>query len=1217
MTRTSVTLFLAGLFVAVPAGAASDDLEEPLGKAVFVGEPSVPTLTPAVRDLPDFIPDPNLFDLEAKRREDYGFIPVEYPIEPKIDPLFQPRQFLGPRSRDGFATPIRNFEGQSTMRSPPDTTGDVGPNHYVQAVNLSVSSVRVFDKNTGENLKTFSMQSLASSSPCNTGFCDPTILYDRMADRWIISELPATTGNICVYVSTTGDPTGTWNAYAFAIESSRTDFPKYGVWPQNGNGGSYLIGVNNGANGLRDLIALDRAKMLAGLPASFQKFSVPKLPNAGFQLVMPSTMQGNVPPPNGEFPVFLRPVDDEPQYSAGTPTDFLDVYALRVDWATPANSAVLSRPRIEIADYDMSLCGLGTIWNCMPQPGTTQKLDPIREPLHFPLQYRNFGDHQSLLGTFPVDADSTDHAALRWFELRKNLGATNWSLFQQGLVGGEAGVHRSVGSIGMDGLGNIALGYTRTGTTAPDYPSIYYTGRLATDPPNTMQGENVLQDGTVSRINNERWGDYAGMAIDPADDCTFWFTTEYMLSGSMAATRVGAFRFDACGCLAVPAAPTASATAPVGNRIDVGWNDSATSSIAQYTIYRSTTTNGPYVQVATVPDSSPGVGSGSPYVYHDDWVSGDARYFYVVKSTDGAYCVSAPSPEVSALATGACRLAPAFDGISTVSNPAAATCALEVTWLSAGSSCGGALSYSIYRDTTIGFTPSPANLIATGVTGESYHDASGLAPGTVYQYVVHAVDTATGAEDTNTSRASGLPTGPAGTATVVDTFEGSLSGGGFDRAGWTKTEITGGTSWAWSTAQKHDGTHAWLAAGVGSLSDKVLVSPPFLVNAGTALAFWHTYQFEFSSNTCWDGGTLEYTVNGGPWTVVPANSIFFGGYTGTVSATAGNSIGGKPAWCNGTIGPMTQVSVNLGGIAGLAGKTVQLRWHEGDDATTSSTGWYVDTVTIFNAEFGAPCATSPVCTPPGPPTMTDALGSCGGVSLNWSPGAGTTTRYNVFRSTTPGGNYTKMPGMPVAGTSHTDTLSIAGSPYYYIVTGTCDAVAVSESAASNEISATRLANGASCSDGNACTGLDTCSGGACVGAPITCDDANACTNDSCSTASGCVFTNIGAGTTSGLVFADTNDLLWSATPGAVSYDVVRGTLSALTGGGFVAATDACVASHTSGTSVVDGHLPAEGDADWFLIRSVGPCGAGSYDDGSASQSGSRNGGIAASSHDCP
>jgi hypothetical protein len=416
-----------------------------------------------------------------------------------------------------------------------------------------VSTVRVLNKTTGANMKTFAMQTLASGSPCSSGFCDSVVLYDRAADRWLITELPSSGGSVCVYVSTTPDPQGTWYYYSFAVESSLPDYPKYGVWPQNGNGGSYVMGANAGAGGVRDVFAFDRAKMLAGQPATFQKFSVAGLPNSGFELVLPSTMQGGTPPPNGEPAVFIRPRDIEAQGGANNPNiDSLELWKMSIDWQTPANSSLTALPSIDIADYDMTLCGLGSIWNCMPQPGTTQKIDPIREPLHFPLNYRNFGDHQSLVGTFPVDVDGTDHSALRWFELRK-VGAGAWTLYQEGLIGGEAGVHRSVASIAQDQSENIAIGYTRTGTTAPYYPSMYYRGRQSTDPLGTMpQGEFVIMDATSSKTANERWGDYASMAVDPVDDCTFWFTSQYadpavgstkLASLRSSSTRAAASRF--------------------------------------------------------------------------------------------------------------------------------------------------------------------------------------------------------------------------------------------------------------------------------------------------------------------------------------------------------------------------------------------------------------------------------------------------------------------------------------------------------------------------------------------------------------------------------------------------------------------------------------------------------------------------------------------------
>jgi hypothetical protein len=1162
------------LVTATGASAEQVTLIQTASGPLEVGAPVVPTITPAVRDLPDWVPDPNLFGLEMKRREDYGFLPIPYDIKPKVDPLLDLQSLTGgSRQPDAFGVPVHNFAGQTSTASPPDTVGDVGPNHYVQAVNQSVSTVRVISKADGSTLKTFAVQTMTTVSPCNSGFCDPVVLYDRAADRWLITELPRTTGNVCVYVSASPDPTGTFYAYSFPVESSLTDYPKYGVWPQGVSGGSYLIGVNAGSGG-RDIIALDRSKMLQGLPATYQKKTVPGLPNSGFQLVLPSTTQGPTPPPNGEPAIFIRPRDDEAQDGASTPYDLLELWALTVDFATPANTTFTQLPSIQIGDYDMSLCGLGNTWNCMPQPGTTQKLDPIREPLHFPLQYRNFGDHQTLVGTFPEDVDGTDHAALRWFELRKT-GAGAWTLFQEGLVGGEGNIHRSVGSIAMDQSGNIAMGYTRTGTAAPNYPSIYYKGRLASDPPGTMpQGEFPIQDATTSKTGNERWGDYSGIGVDPVDDCTFWYTSEY---GGSGATRVAAFKFDACGCLAVPPAPAANASVPQDNRIDVGWNDSSSAAIVQYQVYRATVAGGPYTQVGTVADTSPGVGGGASYTFHDDTVSGGTRYYYVIKSTDGISCVSPGSAEVNALATGACVLAPSFAGVASVVNPGTSTCTLNVSWPAAAPNCGGGVSYSVYRGTSSGFTPDAAHRIASGLNTVAFSDGVGVTGGTTYFYAVRAVDGQNGLEETNTAQKSGTPSGPVVSGALADTFEGAQSGGGFDLSGWTKAAITGNTNWTWSTTRFHDGTHSWFAADAASTNDKVLVSPSFGVGADTTLTFWHTYGFEFSSSTCWDGGTLEVTTNGGSsWSVVPDADFTAGGFTGTTNS--GNAMGAKRAWCQGTVGALTQVSVNLGADANLVNKTVQLRWHEGDDTSVGGSGWYVDTVTLGNARTGSACSV-------GAGTLT--LGNDGPICEHAT--LHLTSSYSqagvTYSWTGPNGFTSSQQNPSIA-----DAPAAAGGSYAVTVFSGPAAVA------SNQTPAGVTPEGSACDDANPCTAGDLCGGGACLpGVPAPPPPA-----------------------TTGLTFDSPSGFSWDAQPGGPAYDVVRGTLSSLRGtGSFALATDACVANDLSAATVSDAHVPAPDDGDWYLTRAVSACGSGSFDDGSAEQSASRDAGIASAPATCP
>ena len=166
------------------------------------------------------------------------------------------------------------------------------------------------------------------------------------------------------------------------------------------------------------------------------------------------------------------------------------------------------------------------------------------------LQYRNFGTHQTLVGNFTVDASGKDQAGIRWFELRK-MGAGNWTLHQQGTHAPDDD-HRWMGSIAMDKNGNIALGYNASSATM--HPAIRYATRLATDAPGTLQTEASIIEGGGSQTVFNRWGDYSSMNVDPVDDCTFWYTSEYYstISPGSWRTRVGVFRIPPCEMTSPP-----------------------------------------------------------------------------------------------------------------------------------------------------------------------------------------------------------------------------------------------------------------------------------------------------------------------------------------------------------------------------------------------------------------------------------------------------------------------------------------------------------------------------------------------------------------------------------------------------------------------------------------------------------------------------------------
>src|SRR5207237_8988527 len=155
---------------------------------------------------------------------------------------------------------------------------------------------------------------------------------------------------------------------------------------------------------------------------------------------------------------------------------------------------------------------------CVPQSGETSSnyLDGLADRLMFRLPYRNFGDHESVVGNYTVSANS--FAGIRWFELR-NVTNGPVTVFQQSTYQPDT-TWRWMGSAAMDAQGNIAIGFSASSSTL--HPQIRYAARLATDPINTLgQGEAHLFDGTGSQSGtSNRWGYYSAMVIDPVDHAT-------------------------------------------------------------------------------------------------------------------------------------------------------------------------------------------------------------------------------------------------------------------------------------------------------------------------------------------------------------------------------------------------------------------------------------------------------------------------------------------------------------------------------------------------------------------------------------------------------------------------------------------------------------------------------------------------------------------------
>ena len=492
--------------------------------------------------------DPGTPLADSQRRDDGSGQPVETP--PVLDPLVE-RQ----RAWDGpgpIVIEVHNVLGTFSAWSPNDPTGDVGADYFVQAVRGGLATgsslIAVYDKGTGDRvLGPFVLETLAPSGPCTSGLGDPIVLYDHLAGRWFLSEIANTGDRMCIYTSRTADPiAGGWCFYEFQ-DDTFPDYPKYGVWST-----MYTATTNKGGAG-PDVYAFDRANMLSPNGVSCptarptQRFAnAPNLPGLGFEAFTPVDLDGPAPPP-GTPAYFVRHRDEELHGDpAPSPTlDRVELWALAVDFGNPANSTFTKQPDLLLSEFDSNLCPPLGIFECVPQPDGGPDLDPLLEVVMQRATYRRFGDHETILGVLQTDVnDFPDHSGERWFEARRSGGGP-FTLFQNGTYSPDA-EHRFMGMTAMDGSGNILLAYNVSSESV--YPSLRYTGRLATDPLGVMTvPETTLAAGNAVN-NSNRYGDYNQMGVDPVDDCTFWLVGTYnLMATNSRRVQIGAIRFEACG----------------------------------------------------------------------------------------------------------------------------------------------------------------------------------------------------------------------------------------------------------------------------------------------------------------------------------------------------------------------------------------------------------------------------------------------------------------------------------------------------------------------------------------------------------------------------------------------------------------------------------------------------------------------------------------------
>ncbi|HKF23452.1 MAG TPA: hypothetical protein VKE93_17900 [Candidatus Angelobacter sp.] len=421
--------------------------------------------------------------------------------------------------------------GFTPNAAPPDTNLAVGATQVVQWVNESFG---VFSKSgallAGPTAGNTLFQALGATHPCavhNDG--DIIAQYDKAANRWVLTQFSVTSGSSqgywqCVAVSQTSDATGAYNVYAFNYGTVQfIDYPKLAVWNN-----AYYITYNVFNNGQTfagpKLCAFDRTSMLAGAAATQICFQL----STSFGGVLPADLDGSTPPPAGS-----------PEYFIDFNTNSLDIFTISNPNFTNGTATLGGPTTIPVTAFSPA-CNGGT---CIPQLGTNQQLDSLADRLMYRLAYRNFGDHEALVVNHAITSGTS--VGIRWYEIRSP--GSSPTIFQQGTFAPDSSF-RWMGSAAMDHAGNIAVGYSVSSSSLN--PAIRFTGRAPSDPLGTLGTEiNIKTGGGSQNGGLTRWGDYSSLSVDPVDDCTLWYTTEYLkATGSFNwSTEIANFKFSTCG----------------------------------------------------------------------------------------------------------------------------------------------------------------------------------------------------------------------------------------------------------------------------------------------------------------------------------------------------------------------------------------------------------------------------------------------------------------------------------------------------------------------------------------------------------------------------------------------------------------------------------------------------------------------------------------------
>ncbi|MEZ5308254.1 MAG: hypothetical protein R2684_14005 [Pyrinomonadaceae bacterium] len=837
---------------------------------------------------------------------------------------------------------------------PPDTIGDVGPNHYVQAVNLLF---RVYSKTGTPLTPPLKMSSLFAplGTPCSTrDDGDPNVVYDELADRWILSQFckNAPPFRQMIAISMTGDPAGAYYIYEFVMPNVKlNDYAKLAAWHD-----AYYMSTDEffgGDYAGSGAFAFEREKLLVGDPtASYIYFDLASPTTLRIGGILPVDHDGKRPPAAATPGLFLGYTANE----YGEPFDGLRIFEFHTDFENPSNSVFAEAggsPIATIAFDPTSDSGRDDI----KQPPPGEDLDSQSDRLMYRAAYRNLGATESIVVAQTIRIPNSSgiyRAGTRVHQIKRDQGGS-FEIGRQ-LTSGDPDTSRFMGAAAQDHIGNIAFGYSVS--NEEKMPAIVYTGQATTDQPDSIRPERPLVEGTgVQTAFGFRWGDYSGMSADPADGCSFWITNEYYSLESQQEsqfgwlTKIGKFRFPECtdetsGTITVNVVNDQT-SAPIQNAKAELAPNSATGSYLRFSKADGNfDAFGVLFGGYTLEVSAPG------YRTEDYALESNATN---PNQTVNARLVPVPviTGGISELTLEGCVTNQTAEPGETVtaSIPLRNTGSLDSSSISAVLLDGNGITSA---ETPVSYGALPAGGAAVAREFE-FSINPGVSCGDVLELRFAVSDGTTDLGITIVSLQTGRLR-----VVFAENFD-ALEIPALPK-GWTTSFEGVRENWTTTNERAFSGKNSAFSPDPRTIGVNELVSPPISISSQHArLSFKNWYELEttFLRNRVYDGAVLEIQIDDGDWQdILDAGGEFVsGGYNdGFIDGCCSNPLVGRRAW-SGRSGIDTQ-PVFIDSIVDLppavAGHSVRFRWRVATDNGTFREGQYIDDVVVTDG-YGCEC----------------------------------------------------------------------------------------------------------------------------------------------------------------------------------------------------------------------------------------------------------------------